>query len=165
MRTPSPYQRIGNDFTGHLRRMQTLELFAQQAVQQRPVAARVDGVDADVGVRLAVDQTRERPGVAAQPFGHRGEDELVALAVKAAPVDPGDRHVAHHRLADAVAADLHQLPAHQASRAVGADDDARVVAAALGLDAHAPWRRARSAITFSFSRTSMPRCLQASTSR
>src|SRR5437667_7358934 len=94
-------------------------------------------VDADVGVRRAVDHAGEGPAIAAEPRRARGEVELVAARGVAVPARLGDGDVAHDGARHGAFAAAHERAAHDAPAPVGADHDGRPVRAAIRLDAHA----------------------------
>src|SRR5216110_1583502 len=98
---------------------------------------RRERVDADVGVRHAVDHAGERPAIAAEPRRARGEVELVAARGVAVPARIGDRDVAREGARHRARAVAHERAAHDAPAPVGTDDDGRPVGAAIRLDAHA----------------------------
>src|SRR5213595_3818179 len=98
---------------------------------------RRERVDADVGVRHAVDHAGERPAIAAEPRRARGEVELVAARGVAVPARLGDGDVAHDGARHGAFAAAHERAAHDAPAPVGADHDGRPVRAAIRLDAHA----------------------------
>ena len=70
MRTPLPYQRMGNDCTGTGGCTHRRQLRAQQSHQQRPGPLRLDAVHTDIDVRRVRDQARKRPEVTAQPVAY-----------------------------------------------------------------------------------------------
>src|SRR5208283_1055590 len=93
-------------------------------------------VDADIEMRVVVDEAWERPRVSADTRGDAFEIEQVALLDELASAFRIDRNIYHQRPPDAVLGALEHRRAHAAPGAVGAEQHRSFEGRAIGPHAH-----------------------------